>query len=153
MTSGVTGGDKLNKQLGKMSDAVRKRVGVEVTAGAFAIQNRAITSLQRGAKTGRVYDKGNGITHQASAPGEPPASDTGNLARRIDVELSADRLSASIGVHNLLFTPYARRLEFGGTDSRGIEIKPRPYMGPAYDAEIKQIRINISKAADKGIEP
>lgn len=37
--------------------------------------------------TGRTYQRGKTVEHRASAPGEPPAPDTGELRRRIEVEV------------------------------------------------------------------
>lgn len=145
----VKGGNKLAKQLDKLPDAVLAGVQKQIIKGATMIQASAVESIQRGPKTGVVYDKGKGISHQASAPGEAPASDTGNLARRIEIELSADKLRADIGVTNLLFTPYARRLELGdkGSAKKGKAfIRPRPFMRPAYNKNIKAIRAGIRRA-------
>ncbi len=50
-----------------------------VKGGAQLIRGEAIKSIQSGAKSGIVYEKYNPRrTHRASAPGEAPASDTGN---------------------------------------------------------------------------
>ena len=133
MATGVTGTSKLIKQLEKLGPQALAAVAAQVIKGATQIQASAVDSIQRGPKSGITYDKGKGIKHQASAPGQAPASDTGNLARNIQIELSADKLRADIGVHNLLFTPYARALELGTKT-----IRARPYMGPAYDKHIRR---------------
>lgn len=41
--------------------------------------------------TGRLYQRGQTVEHRASAPGEPPAPDTGELRRRIEVEVVRGR--------------------------------------------------------------
>jgi hypothetical protein len=89
-------------------------------------------------KSGRVYDVyigGMRRKHQASAPGEAPAILTGALDRSLDVtkvRLYHWRFSAR--------TPYARRLEWGGIDSRGVYIAPRPYLRPAARAALQDAR-------------
>lgn len=146
MASGITGVGKVTRQLKRLTPAVAAEVSKQIIKGATMIQADAVQSIQRGPNTGRIYDKGKGITHQASAPGEAPASDTGNLARRIEIRLSTNKLQADIGVTNLLFTPYARVLELGGKF-----IEKRPYMKPAFDKNIKAINAAISAAVRRGL--
>lgn len=146
MASGVSGDDDVRRQLKKLPQSITDAVAAQIIKGATQIQGAAVESIQRGAKTGTVYEKGKGISHQASAPGEAPASDTGNLARRIEIKLSRDKLRAEIGVHNLLFTPYARALELGSKF-----IKKRPYMAPAYNKFIAAIRKGIRGAVSQGV--
>lgn len=73
-----------------------------------------------GKKTGRnLRAKG---WHRASAPGEAPAADTGELRRRTQVDLTEiDDLRAYVGTK----VPYAAALEFGAP---GRGLAPRPYM-------------------------
>lgn len=73
---------------------------------------------------------GQSKTHKASAPGEPPAVDSGILRASIGIEQQAgDRVRVGSGVE------YAKYLEFGVTDHPGgIEIKPRPHAAPALAA-------------------
>ena len=73
--------------------------------------------------TGRVYRHGN-VEHQASAPGEPPASDTGRLMGSITQQLAKDEqgLVERVGTD----VDYALPLERG---TRFIE--PRPFLLPA----------------------
>ena len=48
----------------------------EVILGVPAIRGEAIKSIQTGPKSGRIYERYNPRrTHQASAPGQAPASD------------------------------------------------------------------------------
>lgn len=83
-----------------------------------------------GPRHGRVYKiTRTGRLHVASAPGEPPAVLYGRLRQSITatgpvwngVEVTGDVGSDMV---------YARRLEFGGVDSRGVRILPRPYFEP-----------------------
>lgn len=96
-----------------------------------------------GARTGRTYTVSRtGKPHTASAPGEPPAVMFGNLRnsvsysrpRWVDMTLEID-VGVGLGAkpgggEQDPATTYARRLELGGTDKRGITILPRPYMLP-----------------------
>lgn len=68
--------------------------------------------------------------HQASAPGEPPAPDTGALKRAIGHQYpttEAGTIRGMVGTNAV----QARRLEYGGRDGRGVYIAPRPAWGPA----------------------
>jgi hypothetical protein len=66
----------------------RLRVGAMrgVVEGLGIVEGRAVQLIMQGPKSGRVYRR-RGVVHQASAPGEAPASDTGGLvnARRTDL--------------------------------------------------------------------
>jgi HK97 gp10 family phage protein len=69
--------------------------------------------------TGRVYKRG-GVLHQASAPGEPPAVDTGALRNSIGHEAVGDVLRVGSGLD------YSAYLEFGTP-----KMEPRPFARPA----------------------
>jgi phage gpG-like protein len=85
-----------------------------------------------GKRTGRSYKVSKtGRLHIASAPGEPPAVLTGRLRQSIAFtapEWEGNTVSARVGTN----VAYARRLEYGGIDSRGVKIDARPYWAPAY---------------------
>ncbi len=66
--------------------------------------------------------------HRASAPGEPPASDTGTLSGAIGVALFGDartELFAGVTVDSSIAS-YWRDLEFGT-----VNMEPRPFVRPA----------------------
>lgn len=76
---------------------------------------------------GRVRPVGHRPPHQASAPGEPPATDTGLLRASIRHELAVedDELAAYIG-SDLNYSEY---LELGTH-----KMAPRPFLTPSLDA-------------------
>lgn len=86
---------------------------------------RAKDSIRSGAKTGRIYARKNpDRVVQASAPGEAPADDTGNLADSITFQLfNTSGLVGYVGTN--LF--YGYDLEFGTAN-----IAPRPFLYPAF---------------------
>lgn len=97
-----------------------------------------------GPRTGRIYIIG-GITHQASAPGEPPAAFSGNLRRSIthtDVMWDGDEASAEVGSSAI----QARILEWGGVTSDGVRILPRPYFSATWLEEEAKIQAILDKA-------
>lgn len=111
----------------------------------------AIKRELTGARTGRTYRVPGTKTavHVASAPGEPPAVLFGHLRNSIGYEkpqTHGDRVTGEVGTglgigekDGNISNAYARRLELGGRDSRGVTILPRPYLRPAQDKVEPQI--------------
>jgi hypothetical protein len=92
---------------------------------ALDIQARAQMAIMNPPKSGRIYRRGN-VAHQASAPGEAPATDTGNLVN------SAYTKKLGQADYETGFTAeYAAHLEFGAPNAH---IAPRPYLRPAVEA-------------------
>lgn len=134
--------------------AFRRSLQQVVTRFTFALESTVKISIQQGPKTGRVYQRrairkrvgaktaqqlglrrsagkfivGFGF-HRASAPGQPPASDTGNLVNSVKGE--AATIDAR-GVHAKLRVNanYGQFLE-EGTD----RMAKRPYIAPAIRKE------------------
>lgn len=97
-----------------------------------------------GKRSGRIYIV-NGRPHQASAPGEPPASMTGALRQSIthtDVIWSGETASGEVGTNK----PYGARLEFGGVDSNGVRILPRPYFSATWLEEEEHMQMILDQA-------
>ena len=144
MTAQLTGTVELRAALRKFGVNADREIAQIVNGTAQNIRTHAIKSVQRGTKSGLVYEKTSPKrTHRASAPGEAPATDTGRLANSINAEI--DGKKAEI----VADTEYAAWLEFG-TQS----IEPRPFMLPAMEKERPkwEARLNrIVDAAAKGI--
>jgi hypothetical protein len=100
-----------------------------------------------GQRSGRTYRVSKtGRLHTASAPGEPPAVLFGNLRNSVGagpIRWDGFTVEGEIGI-GLGTKPagggedpesYGRRLEWGGIDSRGVRILPRPYMEPTVIRE------------------
>lgn len=116
-----------------------------------------------GARTGRIYvvprssykgapagtrnkARENPPRHQASAPGEPPARLYGDLARSIThsaPKWDGWEVQTEVGTN----LAKARRLEYGGVDSRGIRILPRPYFAPTVLREEMALEQILERAA------
>lgn len=79
-----------------------------VVEGIGIIDQYAVKLILQGAKTGRVYRR-RGVLHQASAPGQPPASDTGTLVNTRRIESNDQELRASL----IFSAEYAAYLERG----------------------------------------
>jgi HK97 gp10 family phage protein len=85
----------------------------------------AVRLIETGSKSGRLYRRGGGRVHQASAPGESPASDTGNLVKNIISELERNNKT----VYVVANTIYAFWLEFGTR-----LMAARPFLNRAVEA-------------------
>ena len=74
-------GDRLFRAaLNDMSTGFREKAEEAVAETVFAIDAGVKHKIQRGPNSGRIYEKYRPRrTHQASAPGQAPATDTGNL--------------------------------------------------------------------------
>ena len=72
--------------------------------------------------TGREYSRGKDAVHVASAPGESPAPDFGNLKNRTSVEIT--RTPTGHKAEVIVSSEYALPLHFGTEDGR---IKARPF--------------------------
>lgn len=107
----IDGEEALKAALVSLGDGVTDAVRKEVYRTGLELQGDIKQRIQRGPKTGRVYRRGN-ITHQASAPGQAPATDTGRLVNSIYLDDEGfGRGRAEISVGSLL--AYAAYLEYG----------------------------------------
>lgn len=116
------------------------RMPTVMTVVATEYANDVKRRMRDSPATGRIYKRGK-TTHQASAPGEPPAPDTGDLLRHVmwRVRSDGDQWFAEVG--NSL--PYALYLEQGAAKgvvgkSGRIEsvqwiLYPRPAWGPSLE--------------------
>lgn len=88
-----------------------------VVRGAESVKDRMVERVMEPPKSGKIYTR-RSIKHQASAPGESPASDTGRLVQSMTVIYDAPKVMATINVA----TDYAASLEFGT-----MHMAARPY--------------------------
>jgi len=116
---------------------VRHSVLQALVMGANEIRNSVIDSMFREKKSGKFYKRGS-KEHQASAPGQAPAVDMGELARSIIFDVREQSLEVEVGAK--AGAPYAKFLEFGTA-----KMKPRPFLGPAVEKNTLDI-INMVNA-------
>jgi hypothetical protein len=88
--------------------------------------------------SGVIYPRGKGRTHQASAPGEPPAPDTHALAGSIGVEKRGD---SHYAIGPTTDEEKAASLELGSAT-----ILPRPYLAPAMERAAPTV-LEMARAA------
>jgi hypothetical protein len=110
---------------GEIGASMAREIDEVCESTALDIQARAQMAIMNPPKSGRIYRRGN-VAHQASAPGEAPATDTGNLVN------SAYTKKLGQADYETGFTAeYAAHLEFGAPNAH---IAPRPYLRPAVEA-------------------
>lgn len=95
-------------------------------------------SILSGAKSGRQYFV-NGARHTASAPGQAPANDTGELVRSIKVTKERNKSTINISKN------YAVFLEFGTS-----KMRPRPFIIPAFLKTKKWFSDKLHRLAYRG---
>ena len=108
---------------------LRARIGAAVATAAFNVEADAKTAIQSGSKTGREYKRGKKV-HKASAPGESPATDTGNL-----VNSGFTRRVSPLRYLVGFSAEYAKLLELGTS-----RVAARPYLMPALAKERANLR-------------
>jgi HK97 gp10 family phage protein len=101
-------------------DKIKKGVKDGLLALALMAQGEAQKSIRRGPKTGRVYKRGK-VYHQASAPGEAPANDLGNLVNKVKAEMTEELVASTLSL-----APYSIHLEYGTR-----KMAARPFLRPA----------------------
>lgn len=132
--------------LGK-SQLLRQFVGLSAATviaefelrAAGAVLLRGVKKKLGGKGSGRFYRsrKPGGGIHQASAPGEPPAKDTGELQKSVHIDILH---TPNTVVRVIVDGKAAATLEFG---SRSRQLMPRPYMRPVLVEVIPAMNITM----------
>jgi len=134
---------KVLSQLNKLEKDMEIPFQEIVKGGGQFIRGEAIKSIQAGAKSGIVYEKYNPRrSHRASAPGQAPASDTGNLVSKIIVKQKSKNIT---NVESN--ADYSAFLEYGTS-----KMEPRPFMLPAFEKSKKPIINAVLKRVKNKIE-
>src|SRR5690625_5503325 len=120
----IEGLDELNKTLSELSGKFEQEAGRLVNRTAQNIRNAAVRSIQKPSGIGTYYKKYNpDRMHIASAPGQPPNTDTGRLVSSLNVTRSG-----STSAEVLANVEYAAWLELGTRN-----MAARPFMTPSVD--------------------
>lgn len=142
-------------QMEDMINAVKGAATYGALKGAQAIADRA------GHLMAEVHPPG---TKTPSLPGTPPARISGRLAESITAHTTGPG-EAAVGPHDVV---YADIQEFGGYmtghpemhwiedgiwhKSAGHSLPPRPYMGPARDSELHEIKEIVADEIQHAID-
>ena len=140
--------NRLSVKISAIGRETQREVSRAVRRSGLRIENRAAEGIAEPPKTGRIYRRGK-IVHQASAPGEFPAGDTGRLQQSLTSVMAADGpdvFRAETGAN----APYATYLELGTSS-----MEPRPFLKPAYEEtkakNLDEIRAAIARGARSGV--
>jgi HK97 gp10 family phage protein len=135
--SGIKNLKAFQKKLKKrVVDNPTEHLGNLVLRSAAIVTETAQDSIRSGGKTGRAYSRG-GKVHIASAEGEAPAKDSGNLATGITFKVVEEK-NAIIGrvqSNSFGLSDYGIHLEFGTS-----KMRPRPFMQPALEKNRPRIK-------------
>lgn len=97
--------DRTPEKLAKLDAAIKGFV----RDGSQHIERKLVQNVNEGGRSGKTYRRGKGATHQASAPGEFPKTDSGDLSDSIQRDIESNGLEARIGSA----MEYAEYLETG----------------------------------------
>lgn len=132
---------KIRLVVGRMNKATGDRLSKVLMVSAINIQGSAQESIQTGPRTGRIYRKKSGRLHQASAPGEFPASDTGQLANSIHVA-KVSRLAVRVGS----VVNHGRHLEKGTK-----HMAKRPWLEPSVRKELPALEKQVKALFERAV--
>lgn len=145
MTS-IRGLQDVLKNIERAKVAAVKGAERGVNQAMKAVETTAKNLILKGPKTGLMYKRGKATGkrqkwHQASAPGEPPASDGGILASSI--------MSKRDGLVAVVWTAkeYGKCLEFGT-----MHMAPRPFFTPAVEQNRERFPLELGKAVVESID-
>lgn len=114
--------------------SVRAAGVTALVRGTEAVKDEVVQLINSPPKTGRVYRR-NGVVHQASAPGQPPAGDTGDLASKIGTSVDANKITGTVE----FYSTHAKHLEYGTRN-----MAPRPFARVALTNKSKEIAEDIA---------
>jgi HK97 gp10 family phage protein len=127
----------VNNNLGRLANLARAEVAKELEAAGKEMAAEIKAGFHE-AKHGTIYERA-GQSHQASAPGETPASDSGDT--EASIEVSTDLQGGKIVSQISAGTEYAVDLELGT-----INMLPRPIMRPAAEKQAQELPKRVAGA-------
>lgn len=113
-----------------------------VVRGVESVREEAIRLMQETPHTGRIYRR-RGVSHQASAPGEPPAVDTGRHIAQITTDYDHPNIAGTVTFRS----KQAAWLEFGTA-----RMAARPYARPALANKRAEIEADIGAEIDGAMQ-
>lgn len=132
-----------NKGLDLKSKKVNTLLAKAVRVAATETRNVAVKSIVQNSRGGGTVTRYNPQrTINISAPGDPPASDTGFLASNIFLKFAPNGLSATVESS----ADYSAALEFGTR-----HMQARPFLQPALEQGRKKYERMFAKAVKDAI--
>lgn len=133
LTARVEGAERTAKAMADYSASVQSQLADALSRTGLDIRNGVIARIQGGPKSGQVYQR-RSVTHQASAAGEAPATDTGALVSSYKFQREIG-LAVTVGSDLV----YSAALEFG------IGMDARPHLTPEVEAQVPKLRQRIAE--------
>jgi HK97 gp10 family phage protein len=131
---------ELNAQASRVQAQLKRAVRV----AANETRNEALTSILQNPRSGPQVTRYNPKrTIRISAPGGPPAGDTGFLANNIHLVMDSDGMGADVESR----ADYSAALEFGTMD-----MPARPFLQPALEQGRAKYKRLFTKAVKDGIK-
>ena len=137
----LQGGPELQAALKNATKDMKAAVADAVTATGLELRGDVVKRIQRGPKTGIIYQR-RGVSHQSSAAGQAPATDTGRLANSITFE-QVGPVSVTVGSALI----YAAYLEYGTT-----RMAARPVWRPAVEDMTPKFRNRLLRALGMALD-
>jgi hypothetical protein len=109
------------------------------------IEGRIKEKISEAPRGGREYTRYKPYRQvKASAPGEPPATDTSNLIHHVksEIQRSADAVIGLVGIFGKDTALYAAALEFGSTANN---LAPRPFLDVTVAENRKEITQRLTE--------
>ena len=121
-------------RLKRREKVAKKDIQGLIATATMDVRKTVVEGIQGPPKTGRTYTRRT-VTHKASAAGEYPATDTGNLVSKISmiVQPFLGKVTSS--------AEYSKHLEYGTT-----YMQARPFMFPSLESNRRQIVQKFKKA-------
>ncbi|TBG37156.1 hypothetical protein ELG78_09255 [Rhizobium leguminosarum] len=135
----VRNADKLIKKLQRLPMDLRGGIGSALMLSVIEMDTYAKQHISGGGRSGRTYRR-RSVTHQASAPGEFPKTDTGELVASLFFRVAANKLSAFFGTK----LAKGKYLEFGTSRMRA-----RPWLRPTFIALRDKITTRVRSAVNE----
>ncbi len=133
ITTRVTRQSSYRKVVGGYRTAIERVIASSIQD----VMNTAKQSIQQHGSSDVTYKKYNPKrTHTASAPKNPPNSDTGFLVSNIHAVMDADKLGGAVESR----ADYSVFLEFGTSN-----MQERPFLQPALEENKPKIRAKFKK--------
>lgn len=137
----VRNADKLIKKLQRLPLDMRGGIGSALALSVIDLDAYAKQHISGGGRSGRTYRR-RSVTHQASAPGEFPKTDTGQLVSSLFFRVGADKLSAFFGTK----LAYGKYLEYGTS-----RMAARPWLRPTFKANVDKVTARVRAAVNEAL--
>lgn len=136
----IEGVARLQYEIGEVDKEMQHNIKDALNKTGLILRGTIIKAMARGNPTGVFYTRG-GQTARRSAPGEPPARDTGHLDGSIVFKTPKTIGAGTIYAEVYTDVPYGKDLEWGT-----MKVKARPLWVPTVKAEEKNFLKRIENA-------